>query len=114
MHALDDQNRPRRTLHGPCDETLLRALESTLDRIAHYLDIEDEMMASVVGGVVGILLNAPGTAMCAADVRWRRQLTRWDQLKRRIGAPPAAMADFVVDRARLYLLEAARAAGATP
>lgn len=93
------------------DGTLLRALESTLDRVAYYLDVEDESKADLMGGVIRVLLEAPGATMLATDIRWRRQLVRWSQLERRIGAPPVAMADFVIDRARIYLLEAARAAG---
>lgn len=95
------------------DDTLIRAMESTLDRVAHYLDVGDETMADVSGGVVYVLLRAPGAIMLATDIRWRRALVRWSQLKRRIGAPPAALADFVVDRARIFLLEAARAAGSS-
>jgi len=114
MHALDDHGRAQRTQPGPCDETLIRAFEKTLDAIQHYLDVDDSTMADIMGAVVLVMLTAPGSIMCASDVRWRRALVRWSQLKRRIGAPPAAMADFIVDRARLYLAEAARAAGATP
>jgi hypothetical protein len=93
------------------DETLITAVESTLDRVAHYLEVDDNMMADVSGGVVAVLLRAPSAAMLGSDLRWRRALTRWSQLKRRIGAPPPALADFVIDRARIFLVEAARSAG---
>lgn len=114
MQAADEHDRARRIQPGPHDETLIRALESTLDRVAHCLDVDDEMMADLMGAVVSELLKAPGALTLAADIRWRRALTRWSQLKRRTSPPPAALADFVFDRTRLYLLEAARAATGTP
>jgi len=98
---------------GP-DETLLAALSSTLDRVDYALSVGDGELADVMGGVVAVLLRAPGAGSLGDDVRWRRQLVRWSQVRCRIGAPPAALTDFVIGRARLYLVEAARAAGGLP
>ncbi len=91
------------------DDPPITAVTAALDRVEHHLRQDDQLMADVSGAIVRRLLAHPCAPSCSFELAMRRQLVRWERLRKRVGPAPMDTGAVVDHYASMLLSQAYRA-----